>query len=64
MQSRHERYKLERLTNILKNHFPNCGMWAGKYRFNHIFNFILMTEVYQKLEIFCITFTTKNKQNA
>src|SRR2546430_8219388 len=23
----HKRHELERLTNILKNHFPNCGMW-------------------------------------
>ncbi len=28
VQIKHKRYELERLTNILKNHFPNCGMWA------------------------------------
>jgi|SRR5260370_26073890 len=34
MQIRHGRHKLERLTSILKNHFPNCGMWAADVSFS------------------------------
>ena len=28
VQSRHKMRQLERLINILENHFPNCGMWV------------------------------------
>jgi len=28
VQIKYKRRKLEHLTNILRNHFPNCGMWA------------------------------------